>query len=154
MRRWLPTARTTSPRPRPTGRGSPISPSSGAVRAQGLSLADLDFFDGCLASRSIGTRPTAELANESLSRARATLGAGEHPVLHGDRGAHYRWPGWIEICGRHGVSRSVSRKARRRTMRRWRVLRHAKAGVIPSQGLTGRDGGAVHGEAGRVVGRL
>lgn len=81
------------------------------MRAQGIPLADLNRFDGCLSSWSIGTRPTAELTNESLSRVCATLGASERPVLHSDRGAGYRWPGWIKICGRYGISRSMSRKA-------------------------------------------
>ena len=32
------------------------------------------------------------------------------PRSHGDRGCHYRWPGWLERMGRHGLVRSMSAK--------------------------------------------
>ncbi|MEG1799707.1 MAG: IS3 family transposase, partial [Synergistaceae bacterium] len=35
---------------------------------------------------------------------------GLSPVLHSDRGCHYRWPGWIELTKRRGLIRSMSRK--------------------------------------------
>ena len=31
-------------------------------------------------------------------------------MIHDDRGCHYRWPGWISICERHGLIRSMSAK--------------------------------------------
>lgn len=31
-------------------------------------------------------------------------------MVHSDRGCHYRWPGWIAICERHGLTRSMSAK--------------------------------------------
>ena len=31
-----------------------------------------------------------------LDIAIATLGEDEHPIVHSDRGTHYRWSGWIE----------------------------------------------------------
>lgn len=40
----------------------------------------------------------------------ATLAPGEAPAVHSDRGGHYRWPGRIAICERHGLARSMSRK--------------------------------------------
>ena len=70
----------------------------------------IDCFDGRPVAWSAGTRPTAELANSSLEAACATLSPGERPVVHSDRGGHYRWPGWVAICGRHGLVRSMSRK--------------------------------------------
>ena len=70
----------------------------------------IDCFDGRPVAWSAGTRPTAELANSSLEAACATLAPGERPVVHSDRGGHYRWPGWAAICGRHGLVRSMSRK--------------------------------------------
>ena len=70
----------------------------------------LDCFDGRLVSWSIGLRPTAEFANRALLAACAEKGAEDHPILHSDRGAHYRWPGWAAICERSGVVRSMSRK--------------------------------------------
>ena len=35
---------------------------------------------------------------------------GETPVIHSDRGCHYRWPEWIRICKGHGLTRSMSAK--------------------------------------------
>ena len=35
---------------------------------------------------------------------------GEAPVIHSDRGCHYRWPEWIRICKGHGLIRSMSAK--------------------------------------------
>ena len=31
-------------------------------------------------------------------------------VVHTDRGGHYRWPGWIEICKANDLVRSMSAK--------------------------------------------
>lgn len=70
----------------------------------------VDCFDGMLASWSIGPSPNAGLANSSLLKALDRAGAGARPVVHSDRGAHYRWPGWIAICEERGVTRSMSAK--------------------------------------------
>lgn len=35
---------------------------------------------------------------------------GEAPVIHSNRGCHYRWPEWIRICKGHGLIRSMSAK--------------------------------------------
>lgn len=53
--------------------------------------------------------PDAELANASLRSALATL-SGERPILHSDRGIHYRLPQWIGLLEYHGLKRSMSRK--------------------------------------------
>lgn len=46
----------------------------------------------------IGNTPTAALANDTLSEAFKRLkSSGIKPVIHCDRGCHYRWPGWIQI---------------------------------------------------------
>lgn len=50
------------------------------------------------------------LANSTLSDACSRLAPGERPVIHSDRGVHYRWPGWISICERNGLVRSMSAK--------------------------------------------
>ncbi|MBS3987239.1 MAG: IS3 family transposase, partial [Erysipelothrix sp.] len=34
----------------------------------------------------------------------------EKPVIHSDRGGHYRWLEWIEITERYGLTRSMSKK--------------------------------------------
>ena len=70
----------------------------------------LDCFDGKLVSWSIGKSPDSGLANSSLQKACGTLSGGERPICHSDRGGHYRWPGWIEICKENGVIRSMSKK--------------------------------------------
>lgn len=74
--------------------------------------AVLDCFDGRPVSWSIGASPTARLANSSLEGACATLAPGERPVVHSDRGGHYRWPGWAEVCRCGRLVRSMSRKGR------------------------------------------
>lgn len=45
-----------------------------------------------------------------LDNAISTLNPGEHPIVHSDRGAHYRWPGWIERMNDTQLIRSISRK--------------------------------------------
>ena len=37
---------------------------------------------------------------------------GEAPIVHSDRGGHYRWPERIAICEAAGLTRSMSRKGR------------------------------------------
>ncbi|ELD0488321.1 IS3 family transposase, partial [Escherichia coli] len=57
-------------------------------------------------SWSLSTRPDAELVNTMLDNAVETLNAGERPVIHSDRGGHYRWPGWLERVDAAGPIRS------------------------------------------------
>ncbi len=55
----------------------------------------LDCFDGMVASWSIGTRPNAELVNTMLDTAIDKITANvDRPVVHSDRGGHFRLPGW------------------------------------------------------------
>ena len=70
----------------------------------------VDCFDGMPLSWAISTSPDAEMANSSLLGACEWLREGDHPVIHNDRGGPYRWPGWIRICDKHGLVRSMSRK--------------------------------------------
>ena len=70
----------------------------------------IDCFDGMPVSWTIGTSPSARLANTMLDRAIQTLASNEHPVVHSDRGGHYRWPGWIERMEGAGLTRSMSKK--------------------------------------------
>ena len=70
----------------------------------------VDCFDGLAVSWSIGTSPDAELVNTMLDQATATLSDGEHPIVHTDRGCHYRWPGWISRMAKAGLQRSMSKK--------------------------------------------
>lgn len=70
----------------------------------------VDCFDGLLPSWSIGTSPDADLVNSMLDRATETLKEGEHPLVHSDRGGHYRWPGWISRIEKASLQRSMSKK--------------------------------------------
>lgn len=71
----------------------------------------IDCFDGMVVSWSIGTRPDAELVNSMLDAAIDSVAAsGERPVVHSDRGAHYRWPGWLTRIADAKLVRSMSRK--------------------------------------------
>ena len=58
----------------------------------------------------MSTPPDADLANTMLESAVRTLSPDAHPVVHNDRGCHYRWPGWVTICEENGLVRSMSRK--------------------------------------------
>jgi transposase InsO family protein/transposase-like protein len=71
----------------------------------------IDCFDGLAVSWTIGTSPNAELVNEMLDGAICMLHDDEKPVVHSDRGGHYRWPGWISRMDEAGLTRSMSRKA-------------------------------------------
>lgn len=72
----------------------------------------IDCFDGMVVSWSIGTRPDAALVNSMLDAAVETVASSDdRPVLHSDRGAHYRWPGWLSRIANAQLIRSMSRKA-------------------------------------------
>ncbi len=70
----------------------------------------IDCFDGLPVSWTIGTSPDACLVNTMLENAIATLKPNEHPIVHSDRGCHYRWPGWIDRMNEAGLIRSMSKK--------------------------------------------
>lgn len=71
----------------------------------------IDCFDGLVISWSIGTHPDAELVNTMLDAAIETVADSDaRPIVHSDRGAHYRWPGWLSRIGDAKLVRSMSRK--------------------------------------------
>ncbi len=70
----------------------------------------IDCFDGMAISWSIGISPSADLVNTMLDHAISNLKDGEHLIIHSDRGAHYRWPGWINRMNEAGLTRSMSKK--------------------------------------------
>ena len=70
----------------------------------------IDCYDGMPVAWTIGTSPNAELANGMLTDACSTLKDGEKPIIHSDRGCHYRWPEWIRICMDNNLTRSMSAK--------------------------------------------
>lgn len=70
----------------------------------------IDCYDGLPVTWTIGTRPNAELVNTMLDQAISSLKPEEHPIIHSDRGCHYRWPGWIERMDQAQLKRSMSKK--------------------------------------------
>ena len=70
----------------------------------------IDCLDGMPVSWIVGTSPNAKLANTMLKQAIKTLKPGEHPIVHSDRGCHYRWPEWIKIMEEAKLTRSMSKK--------------------------------------------
>lgn len=69
----------------------------------------IDCYDGLVVSRSMGVSPNADLANKSLDLA-VLSSKGAKPIIHSDRGAHYRWPGWLKRIKKYGLTRSMSKK--------------------------------------------
>lgn len=70
----------------------------------------VDCYDGMIISWSIGTSPSSELANSMLRNGIALLEGSAKPIVHSDRGCHYRWPEWIDIMNEAGFIRSMSKK--------------------------------------------
>ena len=71
----------------------------------------IDCFDGLVVSWTIGTRPDSDLVNTMLDAAIETVASSKNrPVIHSDRGAHYRWPGWLQRVHNAKLIRSMSRK--------------------------------------------
>ena len=70
----------------------------------------IDCFDGAAVSWTIGISPNADLVNSMLDSAIKTLQENEKPIVHSDRGAHYRWAGWISRMEQSGLIRSMSKK--------------------------------------------
>jgi len=72
----------------------------------------IDCFDGMVVSWTIGTSPDAELVNTMLDAAIETvMDTADRPVVHSDRGGHYRWPSWLSRMSDANFIRSMSRKA-------------------------------------------
>ena len=71
----------------------------------------IDCFDGLVISWTIGTRPDADLVNTMLDAAIERVASSpDRPVVHSDRGGHYRWPGWLSRMHNAKLIRSMSRK--------------------------------------------
>ena len=70
----------------------------------------VDCFDGMLVTWRISEHPNADLVNGMLDDVIANIGAKSKPIIHTDRGCHYRWPGWIERMEINGYIRSMSQK--------------------------------------------
>ena len=70
----------------------------------------VDCFDGMLVTWRISEHPNADLVNGMLDDVIANMGTKSKPIIHTDRGCHYRWPGWIERMEINGYTRSMSQK--------------------------------------------
>ena len=70
----------------------------------------IDCFDGLVVNWTVGRSPNAALVNTMLDQAIAVLPEEQRPIIHTDRGCHYRWPGWIERMERTGLTRSMFKK--------------------------------------------
>jgi transposase InsO family protein len=70
----------------------------------------VDCVDGLIVSSCLGKRPTGDLVNNMLDGVMSKLAQNERPIVHSDRGTHYRWPGWIERTEQFCLTRSMSRK--------------------------------------------
>lgn len=82
-----------------------------SIPAGKLYLSPLvDCFDGMIVKWNISAIPDSMLVNTMLDDAVNTLSKSEHPLIHTDRGCHYRWNGWIERMNTYGLIRSMSKK--------------------------------------------
>ena len=70
----------------------------------------IDCFDGKIVAYTAGFSPNAELANRMPEKAASTLPGNARPLVHSDRGCHCRWPGWLGLMERFGLTRSMSAK--------------------------------------------
>ncbi|MDY4060348.1 IS3 family transposase [Anaerovoracaceae bacterium SGI.195] len=70
----------------------------------------VDCFDGMLVTWRISEHPNAELVNSMLDDVIANMDAKSKPIIHTDRGCHYRWTGWIDRMEINGYTRSMSQK--------------------------------------------
>ena len=71
----------------------------------------VDCHDGKIVAYTAGSGPNAGLADRMLVKAVETLPEGAHPLVHSDRGCHCRWPGWLTLMDRYGLTRSTGAKA-------------------------------------------
>ena len=70
----------------------------------------IDLYDGCPINWKIGTSPNKELTNSMLIEFHSIIPSDAKPIIHSDRGAHYRIPDWINLMEEYGYTRSMSRK--------------------------------------------
>lgn len=70
----------------------------------------LDCFDGMFVAWKISEHPNADLVNGMLENVTNNISKTSHPIIHTDRGCHYRWLGWIERMETNGYPRSMSQK--------------------------------------------
>lgn len=110
-RRLPPISSTGTSRPSVRTRNGPrTSPGIKARDGKVYLSPMIDCFDGKIVAYTAGFSPNAELANRMLEKAASTLPGNARPLVHSDRGCHYRWPGWLGLMERFGLTRSMSAK--------------------------------------------
>ena len=100
----------------------------------------IDCFDGLVISWSIGTRLDANLVNKMLDSAIETVAkSNDRTVVQSDRGAHYRWLGWLARISDAKLIRSMSRKGCSPDNEACEggLLRAAENGAVLPSGLAG-----------------
>ncbi|MCR5344425.1 MAG: IS3 family transposase [Lachnospiraceae bacterium] len=70
----------------------------------------IDCYDGMPVAWSIGISPSYKLVENMLDAALRTLKNNEKPIVHSDRGWHYRDIKWIRKIESAGLTRSMSAK--------------------------------------------
>ena len=70
----------------------------------------IDCHDGKIVAYTAGSGPNAELADRMLVKAAETRPEGVKPLVHSDRGCHCRWPGWLDLMERSGLTRPTGAK--------------------------------------------
>lgn len=58
----------------------------------------------------ISEHSNADLVNGMLDDLAANIGEESKPIIHTDRGCHYRWFGWISKMESNGYIRAMSKK--------------------------------------------
>lgn len=70
----------------------------------------IDLFDGCPITWKIGISPSDEFTSSMLRDTHELIPNDAHPIIHSDRGMHYRTDKWIGLMEEYGYTRSMSRK--------------------------------------------
>lgn len=65
----------------------------------------MDCFDGMAVAWEMSEHPDAALAKSMLEQAVEGLPCTAKPLVHSDRGVHYRWDGWTGLMRRHELTR-------------------------------------------------
>lgn len=99
----------------------------------------VDCFDGAWSCGQCLKSPDAALANSMPEDACGRLRPGERAVIHGDRGCHHEWSGWVSICERHGLVRPMSAEGMLPgQLGDGGILRQTTERALPWKGLGGR----------------
>lgn len=88
------------------------------TRNQGRGREGVPLADGSTATTAGSSHarpvpvPTRTLADRMFVKAAETPPEGAHPLVHSDRGCRCRWPGWLALMDRYGLTRSTGAKGR------------------------------------------